>query len=187
MIFKRKNILLILFFTFLVESCGFYSLSGSLPPHIKTISIPMVENETAEFGIAENISDGIQERFNDEGILRVINNNADSILRGTVKKVTDGPYTYNKNESVSEYRYKIDVNIEWYDNRNDKTLLKGNYSGWGAYGLSGDIGSDGIDNDNDGKIDSEDEDEFGEPRLFASKIAVKKIAEDIINDIMTTW
>ena len=180
-------VLLILFFTFLVESCGFYSLSGSLPPHIKTISIPMVENETAEFGIAENISDGIQERFNDEGILRVINNNADSILRGTVKKVTDGPYTYNKSESVSEYRYKIDVNIEWYDNRNDKTLLKGNYSGWGAYGLSGDIGSDGIDNDNDGKIDSEDDDEFGEPRLFASKIAVKKIAEDIINDIMTTW
>ena len=185
MIFERKNILLIIFFTFLVESCGFYSLSGSLPPHIKTISIPMVENETAEFGIAENISDGIQERFNDEGILRVINNNADSILRGTVKKVTDGPYTYNKSESVSEYRYKIDVNIEWYDNRNDKTLLKGNYSGWGAYGLSGDIGSDGIDNDNDGKIDSEDDDEFGEPRLFASKIAVKKIAEDIINDIMT--
>ena len=42
-------------------------------------------------------------------------------------------------------------------------------------------------NDNDGKIDSEDEDEFGEPREFASKIAVAKIAEDIINDIMTTW
>ena len=35
--------------------------------------------------------------------------------------------------------------------------------------------------------DSDDEDEFGEPREFASKIAVKKIAEDIINDIMTTW
>ena len=31
------------------------------------------------------------------------------------------------------------------------------YSGFGAYGLSGDIGSDGIDNDNDGKIDDLDE------------------------------
>jgi len=168
-------------------SCGFYSLSGSLPPHIRTISIPMVENETAEFGIAENISDGIQNRFNDEGILKIINDNADSVLRGTVKKVTDGPYTFNKNESVSEYRYKIDVIFEWYDNKNEKILLKGNYSGWGAYGLSGDIGTDGIDNDNDGKIDSEDDNEFGEPRLFAAKVAVQKIAEDIINDIMTTW
>jgi len=182
-ILKILNIIILL----MLYSCGFYSLSGSLPPHIKTIAIPMVENETAEFGLAENITDGIQNRFNDEGILKVIDDNADSILRGTVKKVTDGPYTYNKNESVSEYRYKIDVNIEWLDNKNEKTLLKGNYSGWGAYGLSGDIGTDGIDNDNDGKIDSDDDDEFGEPRLFASKVAVQKIAEDIINDIMTTW
>ena len=187
MIYKIKNILFIIFLIFLLESCGFYSLSGSLPPHIKTIFIPLIENETAEFGIAESISDGIQDRFNDEGVLKVIDKNADSILRGTVKKVTDGPYTFNKSESVSEYRYKIDVNIEWYDNKNDKTLLKGDYSGWGAYGMIGDIGSDGIDNDNDGKIDSEDDDEFGEPRLFASKIAIRKIAEDIINDIMTTW
>ena len=49
------------------------------------------------------------------------------------------------------------------------------------------IGSDGIDNDNDGKIDAEDDDEFGEPRAFATKVAVRKIAEDILNDIMTTW
>ena len=187
MINQNKMRILKLIILLIFCSCGFYSLSGSLPPHIKTIAIPMVENETAEFGIAENITDGIQNRFNDEGILKVIDDNADSILRGTVKKVTDGPYTYNKNESVSEYRYKIDVNIEWLDNKNEKTLLKGNYSGWGAYGLSGDIGTDGIDNDNDGKIDSDDDDEFGEPRLFASKVAVQKIAEDIINDIMTTW
>ena len=187
MIGRIKINISILLILLIAYSCGFYSLSGSLPPHIKTISIPMVENETAEFGIAESISDGIQSRFNDEGILKVIDDNADSILRGTVKKVTDGPYTYNKNESVSEYRYKIDVSIEWYDNKNEKTILKGNYSGWGAYGLSGDISSDGIDNDNDGKIDSEDDNEFGEPRLFASKVAVQKIAEDIINDIMTTW
>ena len=187
MIRFSKIIISNFFFLVIAWSCRFYSLSGSLPPHIRTISIPMVENETAEFGIAENISDGIQSRFNDEGILKIINDNADSVLRGTVKKVTDGPYTFNKNESVSEYRYKIDVIIEWYDNKNDKTLLKGNYSGWGAYGLSGDIGTDGIDNDNDGIIDSEDDNEFGEPRLFAAKVAVQKIAEDIINDIMTTW
>jgi hypothetical protein len=112
---------------------------------------------------------------------------AHSILRGTVKKVSEGPYTYSKQESVSEFRYKIDVKISWYDVSQDKNLLEGTYSGFGAYGLSGDIGSDGIDNDNDGKIDGDDDDEFGEPRAFATKVAVRKIAEDILNDIMTTW
>ena len=63
--------------------------------------------------------------------------------------------------------------IEWHDEIN-KTLLKGNYSGWGAYGLSGDIGTDGIDNDSDGKIDSEDDNEFGEPRVLQHKLRQKK-------------
>jgi hypothetical protein len=185
---QLKDLFLFSVLEIFFSSCGFYSLAGSIPPHIKTLVIPLVDNETAEFGLVEDITDGILQRFNEEGILHLTDYDlADSILRGTIKKVTDGPYTYNKTESVSEYRYKIDINIEWYDVKQEKSLLKGNYSGWGAYGLSGDIGSDGIDNDGDGKIDVDDDDEIGEPRTFAAKVAVRKIAEDILNDIMTTW
>ena len=169
-------------------SCGFYSLAGSIPPHIKSISIPLMENQTAEFGLAESITDGILDQFNEVGILSLADPDvANSILSGKIIKVTEGPYTYSIQESVSEYRYKIDIKIEWFDVLNKKNILEGNYSAFGAYGLSGDIGSDGIDNDNDGKIDSDDDDEFGEPRSFATKVAVRKIAEDILNDIMTTW
>ena len=172
----------------MVNSCTYYSMAGSIPPHIKSISIPLMENETAEFGLAEEITDGIIEEFNKAGILRVIDEElAHSILRGEIKKVNEGPYTYSKQESVTEYRYKIDVYISWYDAEEDKNLLEGTYSGFGAYGLSGDIGTDGIDNDNDGKIDADDDNEFGEPRAFATTVAIRKIAEDILNDIMTTW
>ena len=182
-----KNVIIISNLIFLV-SCGFYSMAGSIPPHIKSIAIPLMDNQTAEFGLAEDITDGILNEFNEAGILRVSDENfAHSILRGTIKKVSEGPYTYSKQESVSEYRYKIDVKIDWYDVSQEKNLLEGTYSGFGAYGLSGNIGSDGIDNDNDGKMDAEDDDEFGEPRAFATKVAVRKIAEDILNDIMTTW
>jgi len=27
--------------------CGFYSLKGSLPPHLKTVAIPLFENQTS--------------------------------------------------------------------------------------------------------------------------------------------
>ena len=179
--------LILVFFPFLI-ACGFYSMAGSIPPHIKSIAIPLMDNQTAEFGLAENITDGILEQFNEAGILYVTNADiANSILNGTINKVTEGPYTYSKQESVSEYRYKIDVKIEWFDVQDDKNLIEKTYSAFGAYGLSGDIASDGIDNDNDGKIDDDDDDEFGEPRSFATKVAVRKIAEDILNDIMTTW
>ena len=178
----------VLLICMVLAACGFYSMAGSIPPHIKTVALPLMDNETAEFGLAEALTDGLLERFNEEGVLDIADElRAHSILRGTGKKVHEGPYTYSKTEAVSEYRYKIDVRLVWYDVKQEKNLLEGTYSGFGAYGLSGDIASDGIDNDNDGKIDGDDEDEFGEPRAFATQVAVRKIAEDILNDIMTTW
>ena len=171
-----------------ISSCSYYSLAGSIPSHIKSVHIPLFENQTSEFDLSEDITDSIIEQFNQTGLLKIVDEaNSSSVLKGTIKNISNGPYTYSKNESVSEYRYKIDVQIEWYDIKYDKNIIKSNYSGFGAYGISGDIGSDGLDNDFDGKIDNDDDNEFGEPRSFATKVAMKKIAEDILNDIMTTW
>jgi hypothetical protein len=79
------------------------------------------------------------------------------------------------------------MDVDWYDVRDDKIVIKQNFSGGGAYGLSGDISSDAIDNDGDGLIDGDDNDEFGDPREFATTVAVTKIAEDVLNEIMTSW
>ena len=80
-------------------------MAGSIPPHIKSIAIPLMDNQTAEFDLAENITDVIIEEFNEAGILYITDEeNAHSILKGTIKKVSEGPYTYSKSEAVSEYR-----------------------------------------------------------------------------------
>ena len=170
------------------SGCIYYSMAGSIPPHIKSISIPMVENQTVEFGISEEVTDNLVNQFLENNILRLDKeNSADSILKGKIIRVKDAPYTYTKEESVTEYRLTITIDLEWFDVINDKVIIKKQYSGFGAYGLSGDISSDQIDNDGDGLVDSEDEDEYGDPREFATKVAVKKIAQDILNEIMTSW
>ena len=172
----------------LIPSCSYYSLAGSIPPHINSISIPIVENQTAELGMSESVTENILIKFNEENILRVTDEeSAASVLTGTITRITDAPYTFTKQEAVTEYRFTVHMNIEWFDKKNEKVLLKKNFSGWGAYGLSGDISSDGIDNDGDGLIDSEDDNEFGDPREFATSVAVNKIAEDVLNEIMTSW
>jgi len=163
-------------------------MAGSIPPHIRSISIPLLDNETAEFGISEEITDNLLEKFTDENILRVVDEeNSDSILRGSIVQAEDIPYTYSKEEVVGEYRFTISIDVEWVDVANDKILLQKIFKGWGAYGIGGDISTDEIDNDGDGLIDDEDSDEIGDARSFATKIAVGKIAQDILNDILTTW
>ena len=58
-----------------------------------------MENQTAEFGLAESITDGILDQFNEVGILSLTDSDAaNSILNGKIIKVTEGPYTYSKQE-----------------------------------------------------------------------------------------
>ena len=77
---------IIIFLNFLSLSCGFYSMAGSIPPHIKSIAIPLMDNQTAEFDL-ENITDVIIEEFNEAGILYITDEkNAHSILKGTIKR-----------------------------------------------------------------------------------------------------
>ena len=47
-------------------------MAGSIPAHIKSISIPLVENQTSEFGISENITDYLVKEFYDSGILSIV-------------------------------------------------------------------------------------------------------------------
>tara|TARA_B100000029_G_scaffold516419_1_gene629688 strand:+ start:2709 stop:3302 length:594 start_codon:yes stop_codon:yes gene_type:complete len=180
----KRFIYIFCFCSFL--GCGIYSFSGSIPPHIKTISIPLFINETAEFGIAEAVTDEVTNVFLEENILKV-KGQGDSILKGIIKKVDDQPYTYSESEEVLEYRYSVGIQVEWFDVKEDKNLFTKNYTNWGAYSLTADVSSDGIDNDGDGKVDSEDPDETGDARKLAMKAAVMKISENIINDIVSTW
>ena len=177
-----------LLFISIVFSCSYYSMTGSIPSHIKSVSIPEFLNETAEYGIEQRITNLIIEKFNENGVLKVVDKeNSDSVLKGSISKIDERPFTYNKDEVISEFRYKILIKLDWYDVSKDKSIISKTYSAFGSYGVSGDISNDGIDNDNDGKIDENDNDEFGEPRIYASNVAATKIAEDIINDIMSTW
>lgn len=163
-------------------------MAGSIPPHIRSIAIPLLENQTAEFGVSEEITDNLLDKFIQENILNIREEDqSDSILRGRITSIKDSPYTYSQQEAVSEYRMTITIEIEWYDVQKDKVILDKRYSEWGAYGYGNDISADGVDNDGDGVMDGEDADEIGDARTFATKVAVEKIAQDIINDILSDW
>ncbi len=174
--------------SFHLMNCGYYSMAGSIPPHIKSVAIPLLENQTAEYGVSEEITDNLIGMFTEENILNIREeDNSDSILRGRIISVKDSPFTYSQMEAVSEFRLTIKIDVEWYDIQNDKVILDKQYSGWGAYGFGEDISSDGVDNDGDGVMDEDDSDEVGDARTFATKVAVEKIAQDIINDILSDW
>ena len=175
----------------LFYSCSFYSLKGTVPAHIKNMYISPIMNKSVDQEVVDLLDDQLNELLINQNILEIVNyDTADSKLEIIVLEVSDFPYTLSKGEQfeqVDEWKLVIKVNIIWSDFKKGEALFNSNISEWGIYGDSIDISNDGLDNDGDGFIDSEDSDELGSPREAAKLIAINKIAEKISIKIISTW
>ena len=177
-----------LYLIFVLFGCAYYSMAGSIPPNIRNVSVPLFVNQTPEFELSEKLTNVIIEQISEQNIIKIVSSpDSDSIIDGEIVSVSDGPYAFNNNEQVSEYRFSIKVKAIWLDVSNDKALFEKDFSSFGTYSIDSDPSSDGIDNDNDGLIDSNDSDEFGDSRALAINVAINKIAVDIVNTVLSTW
>ena len=98
-------------------------------------------------------------------------------------------FRYAQYEIVDEWKISVKAKVEWYDLLENKVIFSKEMTSFGIYSTNSgnDISVDGIDNDQDGLTDNEDNDEFGPPRESALKIASKKLSENIIANITSTW
>ncbi len=190
---RTINIVLVLLLIIFNIKCGIYSFKGSIPSHIKSVALTPVINESAEFSITELLSEQLNTFMIRENVLSINSLDlSDSKLDIIIKSITDEPHTYNIGkddfiENVEEWKISIIANVIWYDIKNDEILFDKNFSNWGSYSTGVDIGTDGLDNDGDGLVDSDDSDEFGSPRESALNISIRRLTEDIVNEITSTW
>ncbi|MBU1936201.1 hypothetical protein KKG05_02300 [bacterium] len=149
-----------------ILGCGNYSFTGAVAGDIKSISIPLFANQTAEFGIQETITDALITGFQREGILKIVDESrADAILHGTILRINDTPNTYTADEQVSEYRFDITCEIALEKTGTGEDLWKENFSTWGNYPYTGSLA------DRQTGIDE----------------ALRKLTEDILNRIVSNW
>lgn len=152
-----------------LTGCGIYSFSGStLPPHIKSVAVPLFENKTAEFGIDQELTDALIDALIDDNALKVVDyRDADSVLKGQIIRVTDraGQYsqTGNNVEEAGDYRVTIAVKVAFEDRQKRTVLWEESISQWGVYDL----------------VDISREDGMTE--------AIDKITTDIITKTVSGW
>jgi outer membrane lipopolysaccharide assembly protein LptE/RlpB len=98
--------------------CG-YSLTGlgnSLPPHMKTIAVPVFQNETYEYGLERIIVQELTTSFNRRSGIRVVQkiSEADAVLEGTIKTYEYVP-TLNAQRQVTQYYINITADLRLRD------------------------------------------------------------------------
>jgi hypothetical protein len=113
---------------------GCYSFKGSLPPHLKTVAIPQMENATAEIGLAEEITDLVLERFLSEGLLRVTSDEqADAVLRLTLSAISESAFDYDADEAVRRIKVTLQVKGVFEDRVEARERWSRSFTEWGDY------------------------------------------------------
>jgi hypothetical protein len=146
----------------LLLRCGAYSFSGaSLPPHLKTVAIPLFENRTPEFGVDQRLTDAVIEAVTKDNTLKIAESStADCILRCTLNRIEDRAGQYNRNEEASTFRITLSVQATFEDLQKRVVLWQSPISAFGTYS----------DNRDDGIAE-----------------AVDKLTVEIVNRMVSNW
>jgi hypothetical protein len=150
--------------------CG-YALSSKTNPHIKTIAVPLFQNESLEKGIEETLTGEIIDVLQENRTLTLTKEkNADSVLHGKILEYQRAPYSYDRNETVQEYKITIIISAEYEDRVKRKILWsEPRLLGWSTYSVVGTPGSGASD----------------EPG--AQLLAIQKLAEDLKTRTVEGW
>lgn len=150
----------------LLLSCG-YTAGSLLPKHIKKLYIPTFENETTRYGIEQELTAKVVEAFTaDNRLLVVAESEADAMLRGVIVEYAKGALTFDRAQTVDEFKIEIVVSVEFEDLREGKVLWKEpEFRAWESYSDTGD--------------------EPGEEA--ALEVAISTLATDMLSRTMEGW
>jgi hypothetical protein len=96
----------------LVAGCG-YSFSGSsLPGHIHSIAVPVLENESLDATIADEVTRGMLDRFLEDNRLKVAGEvRADCVLQGVVSGYERKVYSYTAAQEPEQYIVIVTISV----------------------------------------------------------------------------
>ena len=124
----------------LAWGCSHYSTSTSLPRHIRTVAIPLFENQTVTFDVKEALTDALLSAFIADNVLCVISSvhEADAVIKGTIVEVREAPFTYGESEEASQFRIQVLVDVAFKDLRENEVLWsQERMLGWGTFNSEG--------------------------------------------------
>jgi hypothetical protein len=133
-----KYVALCIVIALLVSNCGIYTFSGSsLPSHLKTVDLPLMENQSMEPDIADEITQELNRQILENNLLRIVSTEGDATITGSITSYLHEPYTYGASATrqvdVDQYIVKIIAEVEFVDNVNNEPLFKGSITGQGIY------------------------------------------------------
>ncbi len=148
--------------------CRYSFSGGSVPPHLKTIAIPIVQDQSGygDPALRDEFTQQLVQRFTNDGSLSLADrNSADSALETVITNVRESAVVVNPGEQVSQRRMTVTAHVVFTDLKQRKRVWEKDISQWGDYASGG----------------------GPTQRGEGIREAIKKITEDILNETVAGW
>lgn len=125
----HKMVWLGLLLSLTLSGCGYQMAgrgAGQLPPHLKTIAIPVFENNSSEPTIQRPFTEALRRAFITDGRLRLVNNKtgANLVMTGTLTRYWIRAVAFNANDVAIEYWVYLEADVRVQDQVKNQTYLK---------------------------------------------------------------
>lgn len=150
-------------------SCCAYSFTGaSVPPHLKTIAIPIADDRSGsgEPGLRESLTQKLIQQFIDDNTLQVSERtSANAVLECSIVSLNDAPAIVSAGEDITSRRITIGVRVIYRDLVKRLTIYEKTFSNYSDYPSNDPITG----------------------RQSAIDAAIELISEDILLDTVSGW
>lgn len=123
---------LVLLLTVLLGGCG-YHLQGSrsaLPPDVRTVFVEILDNRTLKPFLENEMTYAAIDRFMRSRVLTQVSRpgDADAVFSGTITDYRTYPISYDRFDTILEYRSVMTVSAALHRVQDGKTLWRGTLS-----------------------------------------------------------
>ncbi len=99
-----------------LAGCAYTASPALLPPHLKSVAIPVFENQTGEYTLEQDVTDAVVRRFVSDNHLRIVDSRtADCIVQGTLRSYRNAVFGISTTDVAQEYRVTIVVSVTFKD------------------------------------------------------------------------
>jgi len=147
-------------------SCGYYSFTGSIPSDIKTVAIPLFDDNTSFPGVREDLTNKLIDEFIRENILQVVpESKADLLITGTILSINERAAIITTDEDVEQYEVYVNVKVKCTEVKSGKVWWEKTLRRFGIMG--------GLEN-----LDARNE---------AIETAIIDITQDVLDNTLASW
>ena len=151
-----------------LAGCRYSFTGGSVPANLKTIAIPLVQDQSG-FGdplFKDRFTEQLVLRFTNDGSLTLADRtNADSALETVITSVRESATVVKPGEDVSQRRITITARVSFTDLKLRKKLWERDFSQWGDFPSGATLTQ----------------------RNEGLQEAIRKLTEDILNETVAGW